>query len=137
MFGDPFDDGTLAVTLTWSSRGVATESDVVFNTKYGWNAYRGTLRREADTVESAGIAARNLRPQAALVDVVLPDGDGVSLAGELAALPWGPRIVLTSNDPGAVTEAVARSAGAAAFISKHDLPGSRLEALLTGQAQLE
>ena len=88
---------------------------------------------EADTVAAAGVAARELRPEAALVDVALPDGDGVSLTSELAALPWRPRIVLTSNDPGAVTEAVARSAGAAGFIAKPELPDGRLRALLTGE----
>jgi DNA-binding NarL/FixJ family response regulator len=92
---------------------------------------------EADTVAGATAAARNLRPQAALVDVALPDGSGIRLAAELAALPWGPRIVLTSSHPGAVTDPVARAAGAAAFIAKHDLPGSRLRGLLTGTAQLE
>ncbi len=92
---------------------------------------------EADTVEAASIAARNLRPQAALVDVGLPDGDGVTLAVELAALPWRPRIILTSNDPGAVTQARARASGAAAFIAKQDLPDSRLRALLAGPARQE
>jgi CheY-like chemotaxis protein len=92
---------------------------------------------EADTVEAAGVAARKLRPAAALVDVALPDGSGVALAVELAALPWGPRIVLTSSDPAAVTDAVAKTAGAAAFIAKHDLPAVRLRTLLTGQAQPE
>lgn len=92
---------------------------------------------EADTVRAAAAAARTLRPQAALVDVALPDGDGVTLAIELAALPWGPRIVLTSNDAGAVTQARARSSGATAFIAKADLPDSGLRALLTGRAQLE
>jgi CheY-like chemotaxis protein len=92
---------------------------------------------EADTVQAATAAALRLRPQAALVDVVLPDGDGVSLAVELAALPWGPRIVLTSNDAEAVSQALARSSGAAAFIAKEDLPDSRLRALLTGAAQQE
>jgi CheY-like chemotaxis protein len=88
-------------------------------------------------VQTATAAALRLRPQAALVDVVLPDGDGVSLAVELAALPWGPRIVLTSNDAEAVSQALARSSGAAAFIAKEDLPDSRLRALLTGAAQQE
>ena len=54
---------------------------------------------EAATVDAATRAARKLKPQAALVDVGLPDGDGVTLAGALAALPWRPRIVLTSTDP--------------------------------------
>ena len=91
----------------------------------------------AATVESAAAAARQLRPEAALVDVVLPDGSGVALAAELSALPWRPRIVLTSNDPEAVTEAVARSVGAAAFVAKHDLPGSSLGLLLTGSERPE
>lgn len=92
---------------------------------------------EAATVEAATAAARYLRPQSALVDVALPDGSGVALASEMAALPWRPRIVLTSSDPGAVTEAGARAAGVEAFIAKHDLPGSRLRALLTGEAPQE
>lgn len=96
-----------------------------------------TVVGEADTVAAATAAASKLRPQAALVDVVLPDGCGVTLASELAALPWRPRIVLTSVDSEAITETGARSAGAAAFIAKQDLPDSPLRALLTGGAQLE
>jgi CheY-like chemotaxis protein len=92
---------------------------------------------EAGTAAAATVAARRLRPQAALVDVALPDGDGVTLAVELAALPWRPRIVLTSNDPEAVTQARARSCGAAAFIAKQDLPDSPLRALLTGPERQE
>jgi DNA-binding NarL/FixJ family response regulator len=92
---------------------------------------------EADTVEAAGLAARELRPQAALVDVALPDGNGLALAVELAGLPWKPRIVLTSNDAGAVTDAIARSAGAIAFIAKHELPRSRVGALLAGSERRE
>jgi CheY-like chemotaxis protein len=87
---------------------------------------------EAGTMQAGTMAARELRPQAALVDVALPDGSGVALAQELAALPWSLRIVLTSSDPEALTELIARSAGALAFIAKDDLPGQRLRALLTG-----
>ena len=96
-----------------------------------------TVVGEADTLEAGALAAGTLRPQAALVDVALPDGSGVTLARDLAALPWRPRIVLTSSDPAALTEAVARSAGAVAFIPKQDLPGSRLRELLAGPPQQE
>ncbi len=89
---------------------------------------------EAGTVATGTAAARKLRPQAALVDVSLPDGSGIALAAELAALPWHPRVVLTSVDSEAITEAGARSAGAAAFIAKNELPDSRLRALLTRRA---
>jgi DNA-binding NarL/FixJ family response regulator len=91
---------------------------------------------EADTMQTGTTAARELRPQAALVDVALPDGSGVALAEELSALPWSLRIVLTSSDPEALTQLIARSAGALAFIPKDDLPGKRLRALLTGDPQL-
>jgi CheY-like chemotaxis protein len=87
---------------------------------------------QAATVEAGTAAARALRPHAALVDVALPDGSGVALAVELVALPWRPRVVLTSSRPGAVTERVVQSSGAAAFIAKHDLPGDRLRVLLAG-----
>lgn len=52
---------------------------------------------EAENAASGSAAAARLRPEAALVDVMLPDGDGVALAQELAALPWKPRVVLTSR----------------------------------------
>jgi DNA-binding NarL/FixJ family response regulator len=92
---------------------------------------------EADTVEAATRAANSLRPQSALVDIGLPDGDGVTLAGILAALPWRPRVVLTSSDPDATTPSGAHAVGAAAFIAKDELPGSRLRALLTGHGEQE
>src|SRR5829696_7941952 len=64
--------------------------------------FRGLARRmvvaaglavvaEASTVAEALAAAGRTRPDAALVDVGLPDGDGVALARELSALPWRPR----------------------------------------------
>jgi CheY-like chemotaxis protein len=53
---------------------------------------------EADTAAAAVDRALVVRPQAALVDVGLPDRDGIELARELAALPWAPAIVLTSAD---------------------------------------
>ena len=92
---------------------------------------------EADSSATAIAAATELHPQAALVDVTLPDGSGIALASELAALPSRPRVVLTSVDAEAITEDGALSAGAAGFIAKHDLPDSRLGVLLTGAGQEE
>ncbi len=45
---------------------------------------------EAHTVAAALSDAGRLKPSAFLVDVELPDGDGLTLARELAALPWRP-----------------------------------------------
>ena len=55
---------------------------------------------EAAGVSQGLAAAQALRPDAALVDVRLPDGDGIALAGELARLPWSPRIVVVSTETG-------------------------------------
>jgi DNA-binding NarL/FixJ family response regulator len=85
---------------------------------------------EAATVAEAATAAADLRPDAALVDVGLPDGDGVALARTLTALPWRPRVVLTSTDRDATTCADAQAAGAAGFIPKDDLPDGCLARLL-------
>jgi DNA-binding NarL/FixJ family response regulator len=92
---------------------------------------------EAHDVASATDAAERLRPQAALVDVGLPDGDGVELARVLARLPWAPRVVITSSDRDATTDADARAIGAAGFVAKDDLPSTELTALLTGHSDPE
>ncbi len=83
---------------------------------------------EADSASQAIAAVIELGPSAVLLDVGLPDGDGVSLAGELAALPSRPRIVLTSSDPDAVTDELAQRSGAEAFVPKQDLTDARLRA---------
>jgi DNA-binding NarL/FixJ family response regulator len=103
-------------------------------------AFRGVARRilavygfdvvgEAGTAAAAAEAALMLRPDAVLVDVGLPDEDGVALAVKLAALPWRPRVLLTSTDPEAVgAEDVLRS-GATGFLPKQNLPEAPLERL--------
>jgi DNA-binding NarL/FixJ family response regulator len=92
-----------------------------------------TVVGEADSVAAALSAAARFEPSAALVDVELPDGDGVALARELAALPWHPRVVLTSIDGDVTTTEDARRAGARAFVNKADLPNAPLAQLLGGQ----
>lgn len=85
---------------------------------------------EAETVATAIAAAHELRPEAALVDVRLPDGSGIDLARALSALPWRPRIVLTSTDPHAAGVEDVRNSGARSFIAKHQLPDAQLERVL-------
>src|SRR4051812_28925217 len=76
-------------------------------------AARGlTVIGEADSVSAALSAAGRLKPSGVLVDAELPDGDGITLARELAALPWRPRIVLTSVDRDIATADNARRGGA-------------------------
>jgi CheY-like chemotaxis protein len=86
---------------------------------------------QADTVAAAIAMATDVRPEAALVDIDLPDGDGIELAGRLAALPWSPRVVLTSVDPDAAAPDEVRRSGAHAFLSKQELANGALLGLLT------
>jgi DNA-binding NarL/FixJ family response regulator len=87
---------------------------------------------EADSVAAALAAAARSQASAVLVDVELPDGDGIALARELAALPWHPRVVLTSIDGDITNTEEARRAGARAFVHKADLPNAPLAHLLGG-----
>jgi two-component system nitrate/nitrite response regulator NarL len=89
-----------------------------------------TVVGEAESVAEAVQAAAHLEPSAVLVDVELPDGDGITLAGQLVGLPWHPRVVLTSIDGEITTTDEARQAGARAFVNKADLPNMPLARLL-------
>jgi DNA-binding NarL/FixJ family response regulator len=74
----------------------------------------------ADGTQALAAAAR-LRPDAALVDVQLPDTDGFALARRLADANHGLRILLTSMDPTLATPAALANSGALAFVPKDDL----------------
>ena len=89
-----------------------------------------TVAAEASSVTEALAAANEVRPDVALVDVWLPDGDGLTVARELSALPWQPRVVLTSSDSDAVSESDVRRSGAVAFVPKARLPDATLPRLL-------
>jgi predicted Zn-dependent protease len=43
-YGKKMGSNVLATAYTWSSGGRALDSDIVFNTKWKWNSYRGNLR---------------------------------------------------------------------------------------------
>jgi DNA-binding NarL/FixJ family response regulator len=85
---------------------------------------------EAEDGEGALRAVRDLAPQVLLLDVQLPDIDGIEVAARLTANGDSPAIVLTSsrdvNDLGLLGE----RAGVRGFIPKSELSGAALEALL-------
>ena len=85
---------------------------------------------EAGTVAAALDLAGELRPDAVLVDVGLPDGDGFTLARMLAAMAWHPLVVLVSADGDFGYHAAARQAQAAGFVAKQDFPDARSRSLL-------
>jgi DNA-binding NarL/FixJ family response regulator len=95
-------------------------------------AYGFTVVGEAGDGESAMAAVAELRPELVVLDVMLPDTDGFSVAERLAEHGPGPLVVLTSSREAAdFGGRLARSA-AAGFIHKDDLSGEALVALAAG-----
>ena len=77
----------------------------------------GARLRRADCMESARRHLRIYRPDVAIVDMGLPDGDGAELISELAqATPRTQTIIGLSADPSRATAAM--EAGADSFIEK-------------------
>jgi CheY-like chemotaxis protein len=85
---------------------------------------------EAGTAAVAMDKACRLRPDAALVDVGLPDRDGIELAHEIAALPWRPAVVLISADRDVAARLDSGSDAAPPFVPKDELPTAPLRRLL-------
>jgi DNA-binding NarL/FixJ family response regulator len=87
---------------------------------------------QADSAGAGLCAARAIKPEAILLDVMLPDGDGVGPASDLASLPWRPRVLLTSSSPDALRPEEFDSIGVVGFVPKNELPDAPLERLLGG-----
>ena len=94
---------------------------------------------EAATAEQAVAAARRVRPDAALVDVLLPGGQGPRLAASLQAVAPGCVVVLTSAHPEGDLDAVGQLGGLG-FLPKSVAPsrlGRELGALVAVRDQVE
>ncbi len=81
---------------------------------------------------SAISAARDLRPDLVLLDVMLPDLSGFEVARHLAALPHPPTVVLVSTREAADFGDVIGHSSAIGFISKPELTGPALRNLTGG-----
>jgi DNA-binding NarL/FixJ family response regulator len=80
--------------------------------------------------ESALAAVERLRPDLVLLDVQLPDLDGIAVAERLAAASDPPRVVLiSSRDPAAYGPRL-QAAPALGFLAKRELSGASLAALV-------
>jgi DNA-binding NarL/FixJ family response regulator len=83
---------------------------------------------EAEDGQAALDAVRNLRPDVVLLDVQLPDIDGLEVAKRLAsANGFSPAVVLTSSRD---LDDLGTIGGVRGFIPKSELSGDALEALL-------
>jgi DNA-binding NarL/FixJ family response regulator len=133
-FPDTLGHGWLPGSHAMPSTVLVVDDDVMFRglatrilTAMGFHVVG-----EAGTYAAAVAAAAELRPSAVLVDVELPDGDGVALAEQLVALPWRPRVVVASSDPEATSSEAVQRFGAVGFMAKEDLPDAPLAAMLAG-----
>jgi DNA-binding NarL/FixJ family response regulator len=85
---------------------------------------------EAEDTASARAAVRDLAPDAVLLDVQLPDGDGVALAAELAANGNAPEIVLCSSRGADELGPALERSGARGFVTKDELSPAAIRELL-------
>jgi DNA-binding NarL/FixJ family response regulator len=83
----------------------------------------------ADGPEAVAEAER-LQPEVVLLDIQLPDIDGFAVAARLAALPEAPRVVLISSREASAYGHRLREAAARGFITKRELSGRALAALV-------
>ena len=84
----------------------------------------------AATANEAVAMCDRLDPDAVLLDVRLPDANGVTLAKRLRAASNRPSILLTSSDRMAVGPAVVQLCGARGFVPKTELVRTDLDAFL-------
>ena len=84
----------------------------------------------AATASEAVAMCDRLDPDAVLLDVRLPDANGVTLAKRLRAASGRPSILLTSTDRLAVGPAVVQLCGASGFVPKTELARTDLDAFL-------
>jgi CheY-like chemotaxis protein len=90
---------------------------------------------EAENGETAIQKAAELTPDLVLLDVQLPDIDGLQVSRRVTEAPGGhPAVILVSSrDVGDYGPLVAAS-GALGFVTKAELSGERVRALLGGDA---
>jgi DNA-binding NarL/FixJ family response regulator len=74
---------------------------------------------EAESGEAALRLVRSLNPDVVLMDVEMPDMDGIAATAALRATSPHVAVVILSLYDDARTRARAREAGAAGFVSKH------------------
>ncbi len=92
-----------------------------------WN--HGVIGEAGSIAEALDYTAAR-RPDVALVDIGLPDGDGFVLTRQLRLQPWPIRVVLFSSDADPSNTAAATRAGAIGFFPKDELLSPALQRLI-------
>jgi DNA-binding NarL/FixJ family response regulator len=85
---------------------------------------------EAENGRSAIEQTATLAPQLVLLDVQLPDIDGFEVASQVTHADGAPAVILTSSRDARDFGPLVTGCGARGFVTKADLSGERLRALL-------
>ena len=105
-------------------------------------AFRASARRmleaggfevtgEAEDAASAREAVSELAPDAILLDVQLPDGDGITLASELTENGSPPQVILCSSRSADELGPPLDESGARGFLTKDELSANAIRELLS------
>jgi DNA-binding NarL/FixJ family response regulator len=92
--------------------------------------YPATLLYEADDVADAVRLAESVKPQLALIDVVLTDEDGIYCTRRVKAVSPATRVVLISAYPDREFHRLGLHAGAVAFLDKKDLDATAVRQVI-------
>ena len=84
---------------------------------------------ESATGGDALEAVERLRPMLVLLDIGLPDVDGIEVAGRMTTADRSLTVVLTSSRDGSDYEPLLARCGACGFIPKAELSGAAVAAL--------
>ena len=87
---------------------------------------------EAEDGSSALAAARRLRPELVLLDVLLPDMSGFEVAEALAATSASPQVVLVSSRSATELGRALDESPARGFVTKGELTAAAVTALVDG-----
>jgi hypothetical protein len=110
IFGRTFGADTLAVTTIWTLGGRRIEGDVLFNSRFRWDSYRGPLRAGANSAEFSRTA---LHEFGHLVGLDHPDVAGQSVSAIMNSRA-GNLDALTADDRDGAAFLYASNAGTSA-----------------------
>jgi DNA-binding NarL/FixJ family response regulator len=92
-------------------------------------AFTTTPIFEAADARSAIALVHEIRPDLVLMDVALPDGNGISLTSEITSLFPATRVVIVSGHCTRACQDAAHAAGAAGYVFKDEVYASLLPTL--------
>ena len=92
-------------------------------------AFATSTLLEAADASSATRLCRETRPELVLMDVALPDGNGIALTAGIKSLLPASKVVIVSNHRSRACQDAAATAGAAAYVFKDEILDKLLPAL--------